>query len=240
MLLAIGSDPNKDQAPSAGDDGLPAVVHDVAQGVCRPLTVPPKALVAAEEAGLLYGPAVNKLTVMNYVTPAYVRSLEWVNALYPVLPHLFLTSCRDELVDKSLRILRFHRPAAQVAIGFDGGYVGHTSAAARSISDPETHRQGCAILLVAAGCSHQPRLASPLQSRRFVPRSRTLAVRSRCLVSTTSRFKSEQVVCFRPSFGQRWHHFARNSIFRWSRWKPRALVTAPGRTVCPQRHCAGS
>src|SRR5205085_8765639 len=31
---------------------------------------------------------------------------------------------------------------AQVAIGFAGGYVGHTTAAARSISDPTTHRQG--------------------------------------------------------------------------------------------------
>ena len=29
--------------------------------------------------GLLYGPAVNKLTLMNYVTPAVVRALEWVD-----------------------------------------------------------------------------------------------------------------------------------------------------------------
>ena len=42
--------------------------------------------------GLLYGPAVNKLTLMNYVTPATVRALEWIGALVPELPHLYLTS----------------------------------------------------------------------------------------------------------------------------------------------------
>jgi acyl-CoA reductase-like NAD-dependent aldehyde dehydrogenase/4-aminobutyrate aminotransferase-like enzyme len=115
---------------------------DLAQGLCRPLAEPPDSLIAAEKSGLLYGPAVNKITVMNYVTPAVVRALEWVNALFPRLPHLYLTSSRDETVDKSLRILRYNRPGANVAIGFAGGYVGHTTAAARSISDPAVHRQG--------------------------------------------------------------------------------------------------
>jgi 4-aminobutyrate aminotransferase-like enzyme len=71
-----------------------------------------------------------------------IRALEWVNALFPRLPHLYLTSCRDETVDKSLRILRHNRPRANIAIGFAGGYVGHTTAASRSISDPAVHRQG--------------------------------------------------------------------------------------------------
>ena len=95
-----------------------------------------------EQNGLLYGPAVNKLTVMNYATPAIVRSLEWIGAMLPELPHLYLTSCRDECVDKSLRLLRWHRPEARVAIGFAGGYVGHTTGASRSISDPAVHSQG--------------------------------------------------------------------------------------------------
>lgn len=117
-------------------------LRDLSDGIARPLASPPASLIAARGDGLLYGPAVNKLTIMNYATPAMVRALEWVGALAPELPHLFLTSSRDELIDKSLRILRYHRKDAQLAIGFDGGYVGHTTGACRSISDPATHRQG--------------------------------------------------------------------------------------------------
>lgn len=114
----------------------------LAAGISTPFASPPASLTAAEKSGLLFGPAVNKLTVMNYTTPAIVRALEWVSAMAPRLPHMYLTSCRDELVDKSLRLLRTHRTGAQIAIGLVGGYVGHTTAAARSISDPEVHRQG--------------------------------------------------------------------------------------------------
>jgi RHH-type proline utilization regulon transcriptional repressor/proline dehydrogenase/delta 1-pyrroline-5-carboxylate dehydrogenase len=102
----------------------------------------PESLQAAAETGQLFGPAVTKLTVLNYVTPAIVRAIEWIDALTPSLPHLFLTNSRDELVDKGLRVLRYHRKGASVAIGLDGGYLGHTTAAARSLSDPATHRMG--------------------------------------------------------------------------------------------------
>src|SRR6185503_3073845 len=115
---------------------------DLTQGIARPFVEPPPALLEAERKGLLYGPAVNKITLMNYVTPAVVRASEHVTALYTRLPHLYLTSSRDETVDKSLRILRWHRRAARVAIGLAGGYLGHTTAAARSLSDPAVHRQG--------------------------------------------------------------------------------------------------
>ena len=94
------------------------------------------------ERGALYGPTVNKLTVLNYLTPAIVRATEWVGALTPSLPHAYLCSSRDETVDKSVRVLRWHRTEAQKVIGFEGAYVGHTSSGARSISDPATHRQG--------------------------------------------------------------------------------------------------
>lgn len=114
----------------------------LATGISTPFATPVPSLVDAERSGLLFGPAVNKLTVMNYTTPAIVRALEWVSALAPRLPHMYLTSSRDELVDKTLRLLRFHRKEAQVAIGVIGGYVGHTTAAARSISDPAVHKQG--------------------------------------------------------------------------------------------------
>ncbi|MCP4444497.1 MAG: aldehyde dehydrogenase family protein [Myxococcales bacterium] len=117
-------------------------IESMAMGISTPFSEVPASLVAAEKTGLLYGPAVNKLTVMNYATPAIVRALEWVSALAPKLPHMYLTSCRDELVDKCLRLVRTHRTEAQVAIGMVGGYVGHTTAAARSISDAGVHRQG--------------------------------------------------------------------------------------------------
>ena len=107
-----------------------------------PLRRPPETLASLQQRGALFGPAVNKLTLVNYVTPAVVRAVEHVAAISPEHPHLFLTSSRDECFDKSLRVLRHHRPNAVIAIGFEGGYVGHTSAAARSLSDPRVHRGG--------------------------------------------------------------------------------------------------
>jgi len=118
---------------------------ELSEGISRPFATPPESLQRALADGLLYGPVVNKITLLNYVTPAVVRAFEWVSALVPELPHMYLTSSRDEMVDKALRILRWHRSDARVAIGLDGGYVGHTTGAARSISDPRVHRQGAAV-----------------------------------------------------------------------------------------------
>ena len=101
-----------------------AQVFDLAQGLVQPFAEPPASLAAAQESGLLYGPAVNKITLMNYVTPAVVRAAELVTALYPVLPHLYLTSSRDETFDKSLRLFRWHRKEAQVPIGLEAATSG--------------------------------------------------------------------------------------------------------------------
>ncbi|RMG18973.1 MAG: aminotransferase class III-fold pyridoxal phosphate-dependent enzyme, partial [Deltaproteobacteria bacterium] len=109
---------------------------ELAMGVQRPLVRPPKSLRAEAEAGLLMGPVVDKITLCNYVTPAIVRAVEWVSALIPDLPHLYLTSGRDEVFDKALRVCRTHRPEAQVVLRLSGSYFGHVSAAARSASDP--------------------------------------------------------------------------------------------------------
>jgi len=117
-------------------------VIELRDGVARPFREPPESLQWSERAGLLNGPTVTKLTLCNYVTPAVVRAVEWIGALVPDLPHLYLTSSRDETVDKSLRILRRNRPLANVVVGLEGGYFGHTTAAARSISDPQVHAQG--------------------------------------------------------------------------------------------------
>src|SRR5258708_6267531 len=134
---AVKADVVARRALRADDD----VEHDLASGLTKPFANP-QSLRALEDAGLLYGPAVNKLTLMNYVTPATVRALEWIGALVPELPHLYLTSSRDESIDKALRLIRCTRKTAQVAIGVAGGYYGHTAASARSLSDPEVHLGG--------------------------------------------------------------------------------------------------
>lgn len=118
------------------------ITVDLASGLARPFAKAPESLRRAEEQGLLYGPAVNKLTLMNYVTPATVRALEWIGALLPELPHIYLTSSRDEGIDKSLRLIRVTRKTAQVAIGLAGGYYGHTVGSTRSLSDPDVHHGG--------------------------------------------------------------------------------------------------
>ncbi|MBP6631462.1 MAG: aldehyde dehydrogenase family protein [Kofleriaceae bacterium] len=123
-------------------DERPPLVHDLASGLTRPLAQPPASLQAAESGGLLYGPGVNKITLMNYVTPATVRGMEWISALAPDLPHMYLTSSRDETVDKALRLIKCSRKEAHLAIGLGGGYLGHTVASTRSLSDPEVHRGG--------------------------------------------------------------------------------------------------
>jgi 4-aminobutyrate aminotransferase-like enzyme len=55
---------------------------------------------------------------------------------------MYLTSSRDEAIDKALRLIRCTRKGAQVAIGLAGGYYGHTAASCRSLSDPEVHMGG--------------------------------------------------------------------------------------------------
>jgi len=118
---------------------------DLASGLCAPLANAPDSLVRAEQGGLLVGPSIQKLTLVNYVTPAIVRAIEYVAALCPDLPHVFLTSGRDELIDKAIRLLKWHRKQAHTVISLSGAYVGHTTAAARSVSDRLVHRQGAPI-----------------------------------------------------------------------------------------------
>lgn len=114
----------------------------LSSGVARPFAKAPESLRALEAAGRLFGATVNKLTICNYITPDIVRAVEWAGQLLPNLPHLYLTSSRDESFDKTVRSLRYHRKGANAVLGLEGGYVGHTTAAARSLSDPAVHRQG--------------------------------------------------------------------------------------------------
>ncbi|MCA9580174.1 MAG: aldehyde dehydrogenase family protein [Myxococcales bacterium] len=129
-------------APAEPSPMVGGAPFDLSLGTAQPFRTSPESLLRSAEAGLLRGPTINKITVLNYVTPAIVRAVEWVAAVTPEHPHLYLTSSRDEAFDKAIRTLRFHRKGASVALGVEGGYAGHTSAAARSLSDPNVHAQG--------------------------------------------------------------------------------------------------
>jgi acyl-CoA reductase-like NAD-dependent aldehyde dehydrogenase/4-aminobutyrate aminotransferase-like enzyme len=137
-------------------DDAADVALDLACGITQPFSATPTSLAAAETSGAMYGPAVNKITLMNYVTPATVRGIEWISTLAPDLPHLYLTSSRDESLDKALRLLRCTRKSAQVAIGLEGGYYGHTVGSTRSLSDPAVHAGG-------PGYFQWPRVPHPSQ-----------------------------------------------------------------------------
>ncbi|MFT3700441.1 MAG: aldehyde dehydrogenase family protein [Kofleriaceae bacterium] len=130
---------------------------DLALGLTKPFAAGPASLVEAERKGLLYGPAVNKLTLMNYITAGGVRAMEWLGSIVPELPHMYLTSSRDEAFDKALRLIRCTRKTAAVAIGLEGGYYGHTVASARSLSDPAVHTGG-------PGHFHWPRVPHPVRA----------------------------------------------------------------------------
>lgn len=78
-----------------------------------------------------------KLTLSNWATPEIVRYVETLMNLGPKgLPHAYFTSGASELVDKSIRMLRVKRPGADVVLGLERAYLGHTTAAARSLTDP--------------------------------------------------------------------------------------------------------
>jgi RHH-type proline utilization regulon transcriptional repressor/proline dehydrogenase/delta 1-pyrroline-5-carboxylate dehydrogenase len=164
-LGAIAPDPDlraetaRREAARAADasDDAPATRHDLAAGLTQPFARPPASLAAAEAKGLLFGPAVNKITLMNYSTTATVRAMEWITALAPELPHIYLTSSRDEAIDKALRLVKCTRKTARIAIGLAGGYLGHTVATTRSLSDPDVHRGG-------PGYFDWPRVPHPAQA----------------------------------------------------------------------------
>ncbi|MCA9718611.1 MAG: aminotransferase class III-fold pyridoxal phosphate-dependent enzyme, partial [Myxococcales bacterium] len=106
---------------------------DLASGLQQPFGDAP-AFMASRE---LIGPLTSRLNLSNYTTPDVVQYAEHLRLMLPRgTRHMYFTSSRDETVDKGLRCLRLARPAAQVAIGLEGGYVGHITGAARSISDP--------------------------------------------------------------------------------------------------------
>ncbi len=82
--------------------------------------------------------ACTKLTLSNWVSTNFVRYAELLRSLMPQgLNHAYFTSGRDEVVDKGLRSIKFHRQEAQIVIGFSHQYFGNITAAARSLSHDE-------------------------------------------------------------------------------------------------------
>jgi succinylglutamate-semialdehyde dehydrogenase len=117
-------------------------IIDWANSVHAPLGARAPALVQALRSGEFTKAVGTKLTLSNWATPDIVRYSETLMALGPKgLPHVYFTSGRDEMIDKSLRMLRVKRPGADVVIGLERQYVGHTTAAARSLSDPAGEQQ---------------------------------------------------------------------------------------------------
>ena len=115
----------------------PAPALDFAQGVNAPTGAAHPVVVRGLELGAFDEAALTKLTVSNFITPAYARYAEALRVVAPPgMSHMYFTSGNDEMVDKSLRSLRHQRGQASIAVSFDGGYAGHTTAAARSLSDP--------------------------------------------------------------------------------------------------------
>jgi acetylornithine/succinyldiaminopimelate/putrescine aminotransferase len=90
----------------------------------------------ARSFGVFDEPACTKLTVSNFITRGYARYAEFLATVAPAgTGHMYFTSCLDEMVDKSIRVLKHQRTEGQVVIGVEGGYFGHTTAASRSVSD---------------------------------------------------------------------------------------------------------
>ncbi len=119
-----------------------APIIDWASGVQAPLGHRHPRLVRALLDGEFTRMVGTKLTLSNWATPDIVRYAETLMHLGPKgLAHTYFTSGRAELVDKCIRMLRVKRKDADVVIGLERQYVGHTTAAARSLSDPAGEQQ---------------------------------------------------------------------------------------------------
>lgn len=128
------------QAPA-----LQKPVLDLGNGVQAPTGEDHPLLVRARSLGVFDEGALTKLTVSNFVTRPIVRYVEALRALAPRgCTHLYLTSSHDEQVDKAVRVLKHKRGAGRMAVGLRGGWLGQTTAAARSLTDwgPYQQRDG--------------------------------------------------------------------------------------------------
>ena len=114
----------------------PDAVLDVAMGIATPTGPAHPTLVRARDLGVFDEAACTKLTVSNFITRPYARYAEALRELAPRgCRHMYFTSSLDEMVDKTCRALKHRRKEGRLAVGLWGGYLGHTTAAARSLTD---------------------------------------------------------------------------------------------------------
>lgn len=110
---------------------------DAADGVALPTGLGHPLLERARRLGVFDESALTKMTVSNFITPPYARYAEWLRHRAPRgLGHMYFTSCADEMVDKTIRVLKHTRKAGHQVIGFVDGDFGHTTAASRSLTAP--------------------------------------------------------------------------------------------------------
>lgn len=110
--------------------------------VQNPFLKAPKTLLSDIAEGHFREIVGSKLTLSNWTTPNVVRYAELLKSLMPQgLNHAYFTSGRDEVVDKGLRSLRYHRLKADLVLGFSHQWLGNISAAARSLSHDENQKQ---------------------------------------------------------------------------------------------------
>lgn len=115
---------------------------DCQNSLQRIFKLPPDSLVNAVATNQLRAIVGTKLTLSNWATPHLIRYSELLRSVMPKhLRHAYFTSGRDEIVDKGLRCLRYHRADADIAIGFSHQWFGATSATARSLSHAEKQAQ---------------------------------------------------------------------------------------------------
>lgn len=128
--------------PAQVRTAAPPAVLDLEQGLERRLGDPRgpgmEELREHMAEGRMSGAIVNRLTLSSFVTPAVVRAHEWLRLQAPKgLGHLVLASGRAEAFDKTLRALKYHRPAGRVVLSLGPVRAGLSTAAARSASLPE-------------------------------------------------------------------------------------------------------
>jgi 4-aminobutyrate aminotransferase-like enzyme len=124
---------------------LPSPVLDLGTGILAPTGDDHPLLVRARDLGVFDEAALTKLTISNFVTRPFVRYAEYLRVVAPRgTAHLYFTSSHDEQVDKTIRVLKHQRPGGRIAVGVRGGHMGHTTAAARSLTDwgPYQNRDG--------------------------------------------------------------------------------------------------
>lgn len=119
-------------------DEPPTKILDCQNSLENPLARVPDSFLVIIKKNQLRGMVGSKLTLSNWATPHTVRYSELLRALMPKhLSHGYFTSGRDEMVDKGIRALRFHRPLAEMVIGFSHQWLGNVTAVSRSLSHDE-------------------------------------------------------------------------------------------------------